>query len=211
MMRENALRLLHAERAALVCALTDLPAERWEEPSLCTGWSVHDVLAHLTAAARTATLPWLVNMLASRFDTDRHNQRLLERHREADPALTLESLRAAAASSRAPFGEVTGILGEVVVHSQDIARPLGLPLVPAQEAVEAVAVFLAGKDFAVNSATLVRGLRLEATDGELHTGDGPLVRGPLLALVMAMAGRPHALDDLEGEGVEELRARVARG
>src|SRR5690606_7949013 len=62
MTREDALRLLHAERAALVGALTDLPAERWEEPSLCTGWSVHDVLAHLTAAARTATLPWLVNM-----------------------------------------------------------------------------------------------------------------------------------------------------
>lgn len=210
MNRRDVLPLLQAERLALADALRDVPDVDWERPSLCAGWTVRDVLTHLTAAARTPTLPWLMNMAAARFDTDRHNQRLLHRHRAADPARGLAAFRDSAMSSAAPFGERAGMLGEVVVHGQDIARPLGLPLVPAREAVRVVAEFFASKDFAVNSHTLVRGLRLEATDDDLAVGDGPEVRGTMLDLVMAMAGRTAALDELEGAGAEVLRERLAQ-
>lgn len=208
--RGDVLPLLGAERLALADALQDPPAVDWERPSLCAGWTVQDVLTHLTAAALTSTLPWLANMAASRFDTDRHNQRLLHRFRAADPVTTLADFRTAATSSAAPFGEWEGALGEVIVHGQDIARPLGLPLAPSREAVRGVAEFFARKDFAVNSSTMARGLRLEATDDELVLGDGPPVRGSMLNLVMAMAGRAVVLDELEGEGAEVLRARLPR-
>ena len=210
MTRTHLAPLLHAERAALADAMQDLPDEAWAHPSLCAGWTVHDVLAHLTAAARTSTLPWLANMVASRFDTDRHNLRLLQRYRAADPADTLSTFRNAMTSTVAPFGMLEGALGEIIVHGQDIARPLGLPLMPSRDALRVVAAFFARKDFAINSSTLVRGLRLEAADDEFASGDGPVLRGPLLALVMAMAGRPAALDELDGEGLEVLRERLPR-
>lgn len=208
--RRAVLPLLHTERLALAHALRDMPGADWEHPSLCARWTVHDVLAHLTAAARTQTLPWLTSMAASRFDTDQHNQRLLHRHRAADPVRTLAAFRDSARSSAAPFGEHAGMLGEVVVHGQDIARALDLPLIPDREALRVVAEFFATKDFAVNSSTLVRGLRLAATDDDLILGHGPEVRGPLLDLVMAMAGRAVVFDELEGAGAEILSVRLRR-
>ncbi|MGH3350278.1 MAG: maleylpyruvate isomerase family mycothiol-dependent enzyme, partial [Nocardioides sp.] len=76
------------------------------------------------------------------------------------------------------------------------------------EGLLAVATFFATKDFAVNSSTLVSGLRLRAVDAEFDAGDGPEVSGPLLDLVMAMAGRREALADLTGQGTSELRRRL---
>lgn len=60
----------------------------------------------------------------------------------------------------------------------------------------------------MNSAGLVKGLRLRATDGPFEAGVGPEVEGPTLALVMAMAGRPAYLGELSGAGVDELRGRI---
>lgn len=202
--------LVHAERTALADALQALPDADWAAQTLCPPWSVRDVVAHLTAGASTSTLPWLANMAAGRFDTDRHNQRLLLRHRGTDAADTLARFRAARGRTTAPFGAEAGALGEIVVHSQDIALPLGLPLTPSPDALDAVAGFFARKDFAVNSRTLAQGLRLEATDGGFHSGDGPGVRGTTLSLVLAMAGRTVTLDQLSGDGVALLRERIAR-
>ncbi len=68
-----------------------------------------------------------------------------------------------------------------------------------------MARFFASKDFAVNSARLVKGLTLEADDAEFRTGPGPVVRGSLLGLVMA--GRRAFLDELDETGLAELRRR----
>lgn len=201
---------IHAERLHLAEVLRTLPATSWGASTLCESWSVRDVVAHLTAAASTPTLPWLTNMLAARFDTDQHNQRLLLRHRGMDDAETLDRFESAVTARRAPFGVAEGPLGEVLVHGQDIAIPLGLPLSPSRKATRTVAEFFARKDFAVDSHSLVRGVRLEAIDDDLRLGDGPPVRGTMLSLVMAMAGRSIALDELEGEGVDVLRRRLAR-
>ena len=118
---------IHAERLHLAEVLRALPATSWGASTLCDAWSVRDVVAHLTAAASTPTLPWLANMLATRFDTDLHNQRLLLRHRGMDDVETLDRFESAVTARRAPFGVVEGALGEVLVHGQDIAVPLGLP------------------------------------------------------------------------------------
>lgn len=100
------------------------------------------------------------------------------------------------------------MLGEVIVHGQDIARPLGLDLEPDPAGVYEVARFFSERDFAVNSKTLVRGLTLEADDSSFSAGTGPLVRGKQLDLVMAMAGRPTYLTALQGDGVAVLAQRL---
>ena len=200
---------IHAERARLAEDLAGLDDAQWAEQSLCGQWSVEDVVAHLTAAASIGRLRWLRSVLGARFDFDLHNQRRLEEHRGATPAETLQRFRAVTGSTKAPSKDTAAWLGEVVVHGQDIRRPLGLPRTPPVETVTAVARFYAGKDFAVPSRSAAQGLRLVATDGPFVSGSGPLVSGTTLAIVMAMAGREACCDDLTGEGVPILRSRCA--
>jgi uncharacterized protein (TIGR03083 family) len=197
----------HAERAALAEDLAGLTEAQWAQASLCGHWTVEEVVAHLTAAASTGRARWLASMAGARFDADVHNARRLAEHRGATPAETLERFRAVLTSAMAPTGHTAAWLGEVVVHAQDIRRPLGLPGEPPVGVVTEVARFYAARNFAVNSHSAAKGLRLEATDGPFAAGDGLSVSGPTLALTMALAGRRVFCDDLFGPGVPVLRER----
>jgi uncharacterized protein (TIGR03083 family) len=168
---------------------------------------VEEVVAHLTAAASIGRLRWLTSVVGARFDFDRHNDRRLAEHRGATPAETLKRFRAVVTSTTAPWGHTAAWLGEVVVHAQDIRRPLGLSRTPSVAATTEVARFFAGHDFTVASRSIIEGLRIEATDGPFAAGTGPLIRGTTIALTMAMAGRHAYCDDLTGPGVPTLRAR----
>ena len=164
--------------------------------------------AHLTAAASVGRLRWIVSVLGARFDFDLHNDRRLAEHRGATPAETLERFRRVITSTTAPpSGHIAAWLGEVIVHGQDIRRPLGLAGEPAVDAVTSVARFYASRNFTVPSRSAIAGLQLQATDGLFATGSGPVVRGTTLALTMAMAGRSDYCDDLTGPGAETIRAR----
>jgi uncharacterized protein (TIGR03083 family) len=199
--------LAHAERAALAEDLAGLDGSQWAHPSLCGRWVVEDVVAHLTAAASVGRARWLASVLGARFDFDLHNERRLAEHRGATPAGTLERFRRIVGSTTSAPGNTAAWLGEVVVHAQDVRRPLGLARTPSIQATTEVAGFFARRDFTVTSRTAVAGLRLVATDGPFTTGSGPEVRGTTLALTMAMAGRAPYCDDLTGPGVPTLRAR----
>ena len=201
---------VHAERAALADDLVGLTTEQWARRSLCTRWNIEDVLAHLSAAASAGAARWLRSMLAARFDPDVHNDRRLAQQRGPTPTATLERFRALITSTTAPMGPTAGWLGEVVVHGQDIRRPLGLPGTPPVSTVTAVARFYAARDFAVNSRTAVQGLSLQATDGPFSAGEGALVSGTTLALTMAMAGRGSFCEELSGPGASVLQERCAR-
>lgn len=200
---------VHAERAALAADLAELDDAQWAQPSLCGRWSVEEVVAHLTAAASIGRVRWLTSMLGARFDPDVHNDRRLAEHRGSAPSQTLELFRRVVTSTTAPTGHTAAWLGEVVVHAQDVRRPLGLPSTAPTEVVTEVARSYAGRDFTVASRSATKGLRLEATDGPFTTGTGPLVTGTTLALTMAMAGRRAYCDDLTGPGVATLRDRCS--
>ncbi|MEV4125785.1 maleylpyruvate isomerase family mycothiol-dependent enzyme [Nocardia sp. NPDC049707] len=200
--------MAHAERAVLADDLGQLDDGQWRQQSLCGHWVVEEVVAHLTATASTGRLRWLSSVLGARFDFDKHNNRQLAEHRGATPAETLERFRAIVTSTTAASGHTAAWLGEVVVHAQDIRRPLGLPRTPSIEAATSVARFYASRDFTVPSRGAIEGLRLEATDGLFAVGTGPLVSGTTIALTMAMAGRSAYCDDLAGPGVPTLRSRV---
>ena len=201
--------LTHAERAALVADLADLTPAQWATRSLCADWTVEETVAHLSAAASTGRLRWLRSAIGARFDFALHNRRRLDEQLGATPAETLAILRSKIDSTVRPMGDDAAWLGEVVVHGADIRRPLGLPGAVPVAASTAVAEFYASRDFAVPSRTAAAGLRLVADDGPFATGaeTDPLVTGPTLALVMAMAGRAAFCDDLSGPGVPTLRER----
>ena len=199
--------LVHAERRALADDLQGLDEDAWTTPSLCSGLSVREVLAHMTAAASMGGLRWLAGVIRCRFDFDRQVDMRLRQHLGTSGADTLARFERVVPSTVAPPLPRIALLGEVVVHGADVRRPLGLDHASPTDTLTRVAAYYARSDQVVVARGRVGGLRLEATDGPFAIGAGPRVSGPTLALVMAMTGRAAFLDDLDGDGVEVLRAR----
>jgi uncharacterized protein (TIGR03083 family) len=195
-------------RAALADDLADLDEEQWRVRSLCTEWDVEQVVAHLTAAASLGRFRWLRSIVGAGLRPAVHNDRRLREHLGATPAETLDRFRAVIDSTTAPSADTAAYLGEVIVHGQDIRRPLGIDAEADPESLTHVARFFAQRDFTVPSKSMVRGLRLRATDGAFDHGAGATIAGPTLALVMAMAGRSAYLDQLDGPGREIIRQRL---
>lgn len=200
-------RLIHAERAALAADLTGLDEQRWATPSLCTGLSVREVLAHMTAAASLNGVRWMAGVIRCRFDFDKQVAMRLAEQLGTSPAETLARFERVVTSTTTPPLPRLALLGEVIVHSADIRRPLGIKRDHPIDTVTQVARYYERSDMVVLAKGRVRGLRLVATDGPFSGGEGPLVSGTTLALVMGMTGRAAYCDDLEGDGVATLRER----
>jgi uncharacterized protein (TIGR03083 family) len=200
-------RLIHTERAALAADLACLGDDRWTTPSLCAGLSVREVLAHMTVAASLSPVRWMAGVIRCRFDFDKQVAMRLAEQLGSSPADTLARFERVVTSTTSPPLPTTAMLGEVIVHSEDIRRPLGVRHDYPIDTVTQVARYYAGSDMVVLARGRVRGLRLTATDGPFASGEGPLVSGPTSALVMAMTGRAAYCDDLAGDGVATLRER----
>lgn len=129
----------------------------------------------------------------------------------SSPEETLDRFRRVVTSTKSAAGPFGAVQGEVVVHSEDIRRPLVIDHEYPIELLTQAAQFYAKYDFTVPSKRTISGLRLQATDGPFTSGDGPLVSGPTLALVMTMAGRASSCDELSGDGVPRLQTRLGAG
>ncbi|MFE0847494.1 maleylpyruvate isomerase family mycothiol-dependent enzyme [Streptomyces sp. NPDC058794] len=199
--------LIRTERAALAADLEDLTNEQWATPSLCTGLTVREVLAHLTAGASLNATRWMAGVIRCRFDFDKQVAVRLAEQLGVTPAETLERFRHIVPSTTKPPLPAIAMLGETLVHGEDIRRPLGIRHDYPIDVVTQVAEYYQGSDLVVVAKGRIGGLRLAADDGPFTTGSGPVVSGPTLALVMAMTGRVTYCNDLEGDGVQLLRSR----
>ena len=202
----TARRLLADERADLVAFLRTLGSDEWDAPSLCEGWRVRDVVAHLLYDS--SSLPsYVLEAVKAGFSAHRMNARAVKQFGGLAPADLISRLERSI-----DRGVVAGVapaiaLADVVVHHQDIRRPLHRPrdIPPAR----LLGVLDHPDPFAVPRRR-VRGLRFVATDVDWSRGGGPEVRGPGEAIAMAVAGRRAALNDLDGDGVDLLRSRLDR-
>jgi len=199
--------LIATERARLVEALGTLDDEQWSRPSLCSGWTTKDTLAHVVSTAEMTPPRFFLGLAGARFSFGR----LMDRNVVtvgADPVpRLLERLADRVATRNAPPGPTGSWLVETVAHGEDIAHPTATTIAHSEEALVAAAESAKGTQPLLGAKKRVAGLRLRADDVAWETGEGPEVRGPLRVLILAMVGRPPVLDDLEGDGVAELRAR----
>jgi uncharacterized protein (TIGR03083 family) len=198
---------IHAERAALAADLAGLAEERWAAPSLCAGLTVREVLAHLTAGASHRSGVRLAGVIRCRFDFDKQVAMRLAEHLGADGAETLERFERVVTSTTSPPLPAVAMLGETIVHGEDIRRPLGIHRDYPIGTVTRLAEYYRGSDLVVQAKGRIGGLRLVATDGPFEAGSGAVVSGRTIALVMAMTGREAHCDELEGDGVPILRGR----
>ncbi|MFC7492674.1 MULTISPECIES: maleylpyruvate isomerase family mycothiol-dependent enzyme [unclassified Nocardioides] len=201
---------IESERRSLADLLAGLSAEQWEAPSLCTEWRVRDVAAHLEMTLHGqptlgATLAGIARARGHLFDFGR-DVAIAWADRPTDELVS--GLRDRASSRTLPVVAMArNVLLDVVIHGQDIAVPLGVERpVPTDTGVAVLRrVWDMGWPFAARKR--LGACTLAATDADIALGEGPVVTGPLAALILLASGRDEAaLARLHGPGVELLRA-----
>lgn len=203
--------LIHAERQRLYDQTLVLTPEQWRTPALVGSWTLEQTMAHLTAGAEQSIAAWLRSVWSARFDFELHKERGVRTRLGANPAETLDRYRRAIGNTRRAAGPLMAGLGEVLIHGEEIRRPVGIPAqVPAGTAVATLRWF-ARHDFTEYSRSRAQGLRLAPDDATVTIGEGAEVRGPALALLLALSGRPVHPGELRGPGAGLLLERGAAG
>lgn len=201
--------MIEQDRRALSDYLSTLSEADWKQPSLCAGWTVEDVVAHMLVIPTLSKGKIFINFLGSGFNLDKFSAKMVSRiTAENSPEQLARKMGDAASSRNTPPGlKPLGILAEVLVHAGDISEGVGTPLAfPADHYVVGLD-HLKDVQPALGCRERIAGLQLNATDAEWTHGQGPLVEGTAQHLILAMAGRKAALDHLSGEGVETMRSR----
>jgi uncharacterized protein (TIGR03083 family) len=198
---------IHSERQALGGDLAALGVEQWSTSSLCTGWTVRDVVAHMTATAKITPATFFPKLLASGFSLTRMQAKDITKEKGNSPGDTLARFQAVGTSTKGPPGPTDTMLGETIIHAEDIRRSLGLDHTYPTDAVVRVADFYKSSNLIIGAKRRIAGLKLRATDADWTHGMGPEVSGPIITLLMAMTGRKPVLGDLTGDGVASLGAR----
>jgi uncharacterized protein (TIGR03083 family) len=174
---------------------------------LCAGWAVRDVVAHLAAAAALSRVGFAREFVRARFSVDRIVETQVALARERDASASLTALRSAVDYRVSPPLPLITRIFEIVVHGEDIRRPLGMNHAYSTTCIADAVAHLFG-DGPSGGKKRLKGLTLTATDGEFSFGDGPLVKGPAVALLLAASGRSAVLDELSGPGAGQLINRV---
>lgn len=197
--------MVAAERAELVEFLRTLSDDDWLVPSLCEGWRVRDVVAHVMID--TVPLPTYALALLRERSPSRVNQHFVDQARDVPTADLITGLQSTIGRGWASRTMPSSILADVVVHHQDIRRPLGRPrtIEPAR-----LLYTLNHPDPFANPRRYTKGLRFAATDLDWGSGSGPEVHGTAEALALALVGRREVLDELDGDGVPVLAERIRR-
>lgn len=199
---------IHTERRALVTDLEPLSDEQWATQSLCAQWSVHDVLGHMVATAKMTPPRFFAGLASSGFRFNSFTAAGVARETGGPPRETLARFKAQLNATTHPPGPITAMVGEVVIHGEDIRRPLGIRREYPLETLVTVADFYKGSNLLVGTKNRIAGLTLRATDADWSTGSGAEVTGPMISLLLGMTGRPAGLADLSGDGVATLSSRV---
>jgi uncharacterized protein (TIGR03083 family) len=208
--RAEIVAAVEAERLRLADVLDDLAPEEWLVPSLCAGWTVKVVVAHISLVTRLSRLTALRALVVARGDInamiDRVSRAEAARH---SPAELIAHFRETAGSARRPPGaKPMDPLVDILTHSQDITRPLHRTFaLPVEYVVPALEFVLSTKFYGAQQR--LAGLRLVATDTDRTFGEGGReVRGPVRELLLVATGRSAGLAALEGPGVDDLASRL---
>lgn len=202
--------LIAVERRATADLLDSLTDGQWESASDCAGWRVRQVVAHLVMPFSLSIPKMVVKLAARRFDFDRLADEWARNDRRSNAEL-VAVLRANAEHRFTPPGlGPEAPLTDIVVHTQDIARPLGIDRRVPDEASGVILDFLvsakATRGFLPKGLT--DGLAITATDTGWRSGSGAAVTGTAVTLIRALTGRRQAFEGLHGSGVDVLRSRL---
>lgn len=208
---EDVVRAVAARhRRALADLVESLDDAQLATPSLCAGWDVRTVAAHV-ASVLTMSMPGLLlDLLLARGNVDRAIDRVARRTARRPVPAIVATLRDHADSRFAPPGTgPRGPMTDALVHTADITVPLGLPHDPDPADVRIGLEFVVGRVAAgFTTRERLAGLRFVADDAGFAHGEGDVVSGRGIDLLVAACGRAAVLDRLDGPGVDVLHGRL---
>ncbi|ADP82018.1 maleylpyruvate isomerase family mycothiol-dependent enzyme [Pseudofrankia inefficax] len=204
---------IDTQRLRVADMLEQLTDDEWRAPSLCGGWTVREVAAHLTL--QQTGLGGALRMAArSPGGMKRVIHRSACLHAATPTAQMIAEIRGMVGSRRHNAGVTCQeTLIDILVHGLDVAiplqRPLALPTDAAAVAADRVwSVAFPFFGYPFFPRRRLRGLRLTASDTEWAVGEGAPVDGPIDAILLLLTGRLAALPRLSGEGAYALHARL---
>lgn len=198
---------VRAEREALVKTLRELSEDEWEHPSLCAGWTIREVAAHITASPQVRFADFPVMLVRGGFSYNRMILRDGQRRGRAPIAqIVADHERLAGVRRHPPMLTPLEPLTDILVHTQDIVRPLGRDYTAPTEAILLAADRARRMALFLGSRRIIRNVRMVATDADWVRGDGPTIEAPMQELLMVCAGRAPDLALVRGDGLELLRA-----
>ncbi len=203
--------MIFDQRRQLAGVLETLDDAQWNTPSLCTAWTVRDVVGHLVSFNELGTPRVMLRMVLNGFNFNKMNEKLAKNFGVRSPQELLGLLRKHTEGRWTPPGlGPQAPLCDVVLHTEDICRPLGIQSQIATDKARFALDFLVGpKGGVVANPAWREGLHLAPHDIDWSWGSGPKVTGTALDIMVAIAGRQAALDRLTGDGVDQLRARMS--
>lgn len=193
--------MIAAQRGELAAVLDALPASGWDEPTLCTGWRVREVVAHVTMPFRYSGRRFVVELARSRGKFNEMADRVALRDAaRMSPAELGGAVRSNTGHPwRPPGGGFEGALAHDVIHGLDITVPLGLAFaVPEERLRRVLPVSAADKTVTFFGADLA-GIEFRARDMDWTLGAGTPLTGAAADLLLAMCGRKLPAGRLEGE------------
>jgi uncharacterized protein (TIGR03083 family) len=200
-----------AEFLALADLLESATDAQWDTPSLCEGWRVREVVAHMTMAARYPEDKFMAELRRCDFDFGRLSNEIASRDAGLPPAELVASLRSGTMQHWAPpGGGYHGALNHVVIHGLDITVPLGVPRRSPDETIRIVLDELTRGHVHVRFGTNIDGRRLQATDLDWSYGSGPMLRGPAEDLALMLCGRALPPERIEGEPLNQGQLVISR-
>jgi uncharacterized protein (TIGR03083 family) len=199
---------VHQERQALLELLETLTPEQWDTPSLCAEWRVRDVVGHMVRETQMTVSQAAWGFITSGFRINRYIAKDAQQRGAAPVAKLLEDFRGVVlVRTHLPGLSSLSMLEDIVIHQLDIRRPLERHRAIPDKRMIAVAADLSTNRF-FPGPKLLQGIRAIATDADWSAGNGVDVTGPIEALILTLAGRFAALDQLQGDGAATLRRRA---
>jgi len=193
------------QRTALADLLEALTPAEWERDSLCSGWTVKDVAAHVISSPQASIGQVVTAVVRARGNFNRCMFQEAKRWSARPTELIVADYRRLDGSRRHPPGiSRLDPLVDVLVHTQDIVRPLGRTHPMPARASAAAADHVWRRSFPFMARKRLGGYRLTATDVEWTVGDGPTVEGSMGALLLLLTGRTASLSELSGDGAGQL-------
>jgi uncharacterized protein (TIGR03083 family) len=189
-----------AEFLALADLLEPATGAQWATPSLCEGWRVREVIAHMTMAARYSEEEFMTELRHCGFDFSRLSNQIAARDGRLPARDLVASLRADVMHHwTPPGGGVHGALNHVVIHGLDVTVPLAVPRRTPDQTIRVVLDDLTAGGVQEHFGTRIDGRSLQATDLDWSYGSGPALRGAAEDLALALCGRSVPDGRLEGE------------
>ncbi|MFS8098830.1 maleylpyruvate isomerase family mycothiol-dependent enzyme [Lentzea alba] len=192
-------KTIDAERAATADLLAGLTDVEWTYPSLCAGWTVREVAAHLSVGYRIGVGGVIREYVKARGSFNRVIDQTARAEARRPTEELVAELRGAVGVHKTALGQsVKNAMMDVMVHTQDIALPLGIERHMPIEAAVVSADDLWRIGFPFHARRRLAGHRLVATDADWSVGEGAEISGPIEALVLLLAGRTASIPRLTG-------------